>query len=84
MIEKQLLRLKNFQTLRYFIRKNQVLDLASLTEEQLSIPLASPAGLDLGDEYPESIALSILAECHASLNNKTAASLSRVLKGNGK
>ena len=62
-------------------RKDQVLELAGLAQGQLSTPLASPAGLDLGDEYPESIALSILAECHASLNNKTALSLSRVLKG---
>ena len=60
-------------------RKDQVLDLAGLTEASLSIPLASPAGLDLGDEYPESIALSILAECHASLNNKTAISFSSIL-----
>ena len=73
-------RLKYLALLGPTHRKNQVLDLASLTEEQLSIPLASPAGLDLGDEYPESIAISILAECHACLNNKTAASLSRVLK----
>ena len=85
-IDSSSLRALNDSRLKYLAllgpthRKDQVLDLAELTEDQLSIPLASPAGLDLGDEYPESIAISILAECHASLNNKTAVSLSRVLK----
>jgi xanthine dehydrogenase accessory factor len=60
-------------------RKNQVLDVAKLKEEALTVTLSGPAGLDLGDEYPESIALSIISECQASLNKKTATSISGVL-----
>lgn len=48
-------------------RKDKVLDAASLSDENLRTPLCGPAGLALGGELPESIALSILAECHATL-----------------
>lgn len=60
-------------------RRKKVLAAADLTEEQLRTPLAGPAGLDIGAELPESIALSILAECHASLHRKQAHSLSGIL-----
>ncbi|QMU60818.1 MAG: isoquinoline 1-oxidoreductase [Gammaproteobacteria bacterium] len=60
-------------------RRKEVLDAAGLTDRSLQIPLASPAGLDLGAELPETIALSILAECHASLKEKSARSLSKIL-----
>ncbi len=60
-------------------RKQQVLALAQLDEKELSIPLAGPAGLNLGAELPEGIALSILAECHAVLHGATAQSLNGVL-----
>lgn len=36
-----------------------------------------PAGLDIGAELPESIALSIMAEIHASLNGRSGLALSR-------
>ena len=36
-------------------RKQQVLQLAQLTEQTLAIPIAGPAGLDLGGELPEAI-----------------------------
>lgn len=36
-----------------------------------------PAGLDIGAELPESIALSIVAEIHACLNGRSGRSLSR-------
>jgi xanthine dehydrogenase accessory factor len=60
-------------------RKQQVLALAQLDEQELCIPLAGPAGLNLGAELPEGIALSILAECHAVLQGATGQSLSSVL-----
>ena len=49
-------------------RYRQVLEHAQLGEAALSCPVSAPAGLDLGGQLPESIALSILAECHAVLN----------------
>lgn len=60
-------------------RKHQVLALAQLEEAELCIPLAGPAGLNLGAELPEGIALSILAECHAVLQGTAGQSLSGVL-----
>ena len=60
-------------------RKQQVLALAHLDEQELCISLAGPAGLNLGAELPEGIALSILAECHAVMQGATGQSLSGVL-----
>ena len=51
-------------------RRDKVLQAAGLTESDLQVPLSGPAGLDIGGELPESIALSILAECHACLMGK--------------
>lgn len=48
-------------------RKMDVLALAGLAEAQLRYPVAGPMGLALGGDLPESIALSVLAECHARL-----------------
>ncbi|MCP4597622.1 XdhC family protein [Neptuniibacter sp.] len=48
-------------------RKQKVLQLAGLRESDLTVPLSGPAGLNIGGELPESIALSILSECHARL-----------------
>jgi len=48
-------------------RYRRVLALAGLDEAALGCPVSAPAGLDIGGQLPESIALSILAECHASL-----------------
>ncbi len=50
-------------------RRQLVLEKAELSEEQLTIAIHGPAGLRLGGELPESIALSILAECHQVLEN---------------
>ena len=44
-------------------RKEKVLNHAGLSEAELMQPLAGPAGLDIGGELPESIALSILSQC---------------------
>ena len=49
-------------------RYRQVLAAAGLDEARLTRPVSAPAGLDLGGQLPESIALSILAECHAVLH----------------
>ena len=57
-------------------RKAEVLALAGLTEMQLCYPVAGPMGLALGGDLPESIALSVLAECHARLFGSSALPLS--------
>ena len=57
----------------------KVLAQAGLKESELTTQIAGPAGLDIGAELPESIALSILAECHASLKKRSACSLTGVL-----
>lgn len=48
-------------------RKAEVLEKAGIVESELSWPLYGPAGLDIGADLPESIALSILAQCHQLL-----------------
>jgi len=60
-------------------RKAQVLTQANLQSAKLPFPIAGPAGLDIGAELPESIALAILSECHAHLNVRNAQSMSNVL-----
>lgn len=60
-------------------RRSRVLEEAELIESQLPVTLAGPAGLDIGAELPEGIALSILAECHARLMGRCAGSLSGIL-----
>ncbi|MDE0764012.1 MAG: XdhC family protein [Porticoccaceae bacterium] len=61
------------------VRKKQVLALAGLNENTLSVPIAGPAGLRLGGELPEDIALSIIAECQAVVHRKDAQSISQRL-----
>jgi len=51
-------------------RKQQVLEAAELHDGDFSCDLFGPAGFDIGGELPESIALSILAQCHAELEGK--------------
>ena len=48
-------------------RYRRVLELAGLDETSLICEVSAPAGFDIGGQLPESIALSILAECHARL-----------------
>ena len=49
-------------------RYQRVLETAGLVEADLTLPVSAPAGLDIGGQLPESIALSILAECHGVLH----------------
>lgn len=46
----------------------QVLDAAEIRIDQLTQEVSAPAGFKIGGQLPESIALSILAECHSVLN----------------
>lgn len=62
-------------------RKQAVLKLAGLSNSALSAPLHGPAGLALGGELPESLALSILAQCHAVLHHADGHCLSEPQSG---
>ncbi|MBT8140364.1 MAG: XdhC family protein [Gammaproteobacteria bacterium] len=53
-------------------RRDEVLAHAGISPERLAFKLHGPAGLDIGGELPESIALSILAQCHAVLYGREA------------
>ena len=57
-------------------RRQQVFDIAGLDEAKLPIAIAGPAGLRLGGELPEEIALSVLAECQAVVKQMDAQSIS--------
>lgn len=57
-------------------RRREVLALARLTDTDLRHPVAGPAGLALGGDLPENIALSMLAEAHAVLFGSSAKPLS--------
>lgn len=61
------------------VRKEKVLSLAGLDANNLCVPVAGPAGLRLGGELPEDIALSIIAECQAVVNDADGHSISNVL-----
>ena len=50
-----------------------------IRDSDLTKPLANPVGLRLGGELPESIALSMLAEVHAVLENADGLSISGVV-----
>lgn len=62
-------------------RKAEVLATAGLSEVQLRYPIAGPMGLALGGDLPESIALSVLAECHAKIFGSNALPLSEMAQG---
>ncbi len=59
-------------------RKAEVLAAAGLKEAQLRYAIAGPMGLALGGDLPESIALSVLAECHAKIFGSSAVPLSEI------
>lgn len=60
-------------------RRERVLGEAGLDMTQCQPRLAGPAGLDLGADLPETIALSILAECQACLSGRSGRSISNIL-----
>jgi xanthine dehydrogenase accessory factor len=60
-------------------RTERVLQSANLTRRELRKPLANPIGLRLGGELPESIALAILSEAHAYIEQADGQSISGVL-----
>ena len=62
-------------------RKRRVLALAGCREDELQTPICGPVGLDIGGELPESIALSIIAQCHAHLHGKAGRGLAPALRG---
>lgn len=52
-------------------RRKEVMTMAGLSTADLPpCGLEGPAGFDIGGELPESIALSILSQCHARLHGK--------------
>ncbi len=53
-------------------RYRQVVEHSGLTDKALRTTVSAPAGLDIGGQLPESIALSMLAECHAVLHDTRA------------
>ena len=55
-----------------------VLEHAKLKEHTLPFPVSSPAGLDIGGQLPESIALSILSGIHRVLYKETSLHLAKV------
>ncbi|OEE66856.1 isoquinoline 1-oxidoreductase [Enterovibrio norvegicus FF-33] len=60
-------------------RKDEVLAIAKLSLSQFPCKLHAPAGLQLGAALPEGIAISMLSECIATLNNANAMSFSGAL-----
>ena len=51
-------------------RKAEIFALAEVTDADFEGYFSSPAGFDIGGDLPESIALSIVAECHGVLAGK--------------
>jgi len=58
-------------------RRGNVETLANITDKAwLMRQVNGPAGLDIGGELPESIALSILTQCHSVLHHRSGLALS--------
>ena len=58
-------------------RRERVLEAADLVNSQIRTEVSGPAGFELGGELPESIALSIVSECHACINGYSGESVAR-------
>ncbi len=57
-------------------RKEEIVELAKVETENIDAVFSGPAGFDIGCDLPESIALSILAECHSIIYKGTGQALS--------
>jgi len=86
MIDAQALKALSTSKLQYLAllgpenRRQQVITQATISKEESPLfKFAGPSGLDIGGTLPESIALSILSECHAVLYGKNAQSMSQIL-----
>lgn len=60
-------------------RRERVIAEAGINPREFSQVIAGPAGLEIGADLPETIALSILAECQAALNLGSGRSISGIL-----
>ncbi|WGL16894.1 XdhC family protein [Microbulbifer bruguierae] len=60
-------------------RRERVIVEAGIDLQTCSLQIAGPAGLEIGADLPETIALSILAECQAALNQGSGRSISGIL-----
>jgi len=72
-------RLKGAKKLRYLgllgpvSRKREVFELADVdSQSEFAASVYGPMGFDIGGDLPESIALSVISQCHAVLNDKSA------------
>ncbi len=59
-------------------RTDRIFQHAKIKRSDVIIPLANPIGLRLGGELPESIALSMISEIHAFLENADGRSISDI------
>ncbi|MBL4814316.1 MAG: XdhC family protein [Shewanella sp.] len=60
-------------------RRDKVLEKAGLALADFSCQFAAPAGIALGGELPESVALSILSQCHGVFHEAKQVSLDKVM-----
>jgi len=60
-------------------RKEEVIANSSIKVNEQTKMIAGPVGLDIGGDLPENIALSVIAECHAALHQRSAKSISNTL-----
>ncbi|WP_076408942.1 XdhC family protein [Shewanella sp. UCD-KL12] len=60
-------------------RRERVLQKAELTSKQINCFFSAPAGLALGGELPESVALSILSQCHGVFHQARIIALDKVM-----
>ncbi|QYK02871.1 XdhC family protein [Shewanella psychrotolerans] len=61
-------------------RRDKVLGLAQVQLSDIKLFFSAPAGLALGGELPQSVALSILSECHGVLHGAKLGALKEVMK----
>ncbi|MCG9696407.1 XdhC family protein [Shewanella sp. Isolate11] len=60
-------------------RRDKVLQLANIQRQSIKPFFSAPAGLALGGELPQSVALSILSECHGVLHGASLTALQEVM-----